>query len=150
MIIDLDPQHFEMLKPQPAQAAANLTCKNASALIAGGVAKACLDRDGHVVSVAGLFELWPGRGMAWAIFGERIGVHMVSIVRECRDKIVASNFHRVEMYLVRHDDCAAERRLARMLGFRYECTAVACLPNGNDADVYVWIRQNSQPELQQP
>lgn len=142
MIIDLDPMHFTLLKPQASQAGAVLTCKQALALLQGGPAKTCLNAQGFTIACAGLTELWPGRGMAWAIFGASIRYNMPEIVREMRRMIDASSFHRVEMYLTAGRR-SVDVRLAGMLGFRYECTAVQFLPNRNDADVYIWTRPSS-------
>ena len=141
MFIPMDPQHFRLVRPQPRQQDADVSMKQALVLLEGGPAMACLNAQGFTIACAGLFELWHGRGLAWAILGGTIGRHMVEIVRAMRKNIDASSFHRVEMCLA-PDNNPADIRLARLLGFHRECTAQKMLPDGRDADVWIWIRHS--------
>lgn len=96
--------------------------------------------DGRVVVCAGVADLWENRGEAWSVLNpvckrEFLGIH--NAVKRFLD---VCPIRRIEAAV--DIDFEAGHRWARLLKFELETTrARAYLPSGNDAAIYVRVKQ---------
>lgn len=137
MIIPYEPEHLLSLKFQPGQVATNQTTENARAMALGGIAMTAI-ADGRPLACAGILELWPGRGMAWAALDADAGRVMVEITRRMRLELARTPFRRVELYA--HPTFPAAIRWAHMLGFEFETCMRCGDPGGGDLLVFRRIK----------
>lgn len=129
-VVALEAWHLDVLRTDPqreqrseAQMQLEMPTGPAWAAMVGGVP----------VAAAGVCELWPGRGYAWALFAQKWPIRPV--LREIRSRLSTIRFARLEMVVDAQFEQAA--RFAEHLGFRREWTAQRYLPNGHDAHIYV-------------
>lgn len=133
-IVDFDRAHLSAMAVQSAQLAGVGQFKDCSQE-AFGLAYTAMD-NGKPVACAGIVEVWPGRGYAWALLSEQAGRWMVQISRAVRRAIALSGLRRIEMAV--DADFVAGRRWAVMLGFILETPEPmrAYLPDGRDAYLF--------------
>lgn len=95
---------------------------------------------GEPVACAGVVEMWPNRGHAWALLGDNAGPHMIAITRAIRAFLDALPLRRVEMAV--DPDFPAALRWARMLGFECETPSPmrAYCPDGRGAYLFARVR----------
>jgi hypothetical protein len=101
----------------------------------------CALQDGRPVGAAGFIELWPGRAVAWAVFGPVEKRFWTRMTRAARAGVAeaAGRWRRIEAYV---DAGFPEGCLwARMLGFRPEAVAAQFSPEGRDALIYVRLSE---------
>ncbi len=130
-------EHLEQIDAQDAQRA--WVSGNAEALAASPGTARTLLLDGQPIASAGVVEVWPGRGYAWALLSAEAGRYMVRITRAVREFLDGSGYRRVEMAV--DADFAAGRRWAEMLGFVCETPQPmrAYAPNGRDCYLYARV-----------
>lgn len=101
-------------------------------------------RDRQPIACFGVVEAWPGRGIAWCLFGTPVkGASMVPIHRRIRDGLwdchTRFDMRRIEMGV--HTDYVDGHRWAAMLGFRREGTMRLYSADGSDMDLYARIME---------
>jgi hypothetical protein len=135
----LRAEHLEALVLQPSQAAwrDGMTSDQFRALVATDSAWAVLDGD-QVLMCAGVIEVAPGRGEAWALLSGRSGPAMVALTRAVRRYMEAAPFRRIEA--VAAVNFAPGRRWAKMLGFRFEGLMTSYLDDGSDAERWARVK----------
>lgn len=137
-IVPFLPEHFVALQAPATQRA--WVEENAAALAQGpGDARTAL-LDGRPIACAGVIELWPGRGYAWALLDRSSGRHMLPITRAVRGFLDSAPWRRVEMAV--DAKFLAGCRWADLLGFVRETPAPmrAFAPNGADCFLYARVR----------
>lgn len=94
----------------------------------------------HFVAAAGLVEIRPGTGYAWALLGRRLTPSgLVIASKYCRTMLNVAPFRRIEA-TARCDFGPAQRWL-RLLGFEVEAPRMrAYLPDGGDATLYSKVK----------
>lgn len=96
--------------------------------------------DGRVVVCAGVSVLWENRGSAWAVFNPVCRREFLAIHNAVKRFLSCCPLKRVEAAV----DFGFERghRWIKLLGFSVETErAKAFLPSGNDATLYVRVRE---------
>lgn len=138
-IVRFDPRHFATLRLQPAQSefGGYLADLEYARALAAGHAFTALDDRGPI-ACAGVYELWPGRALAWGLIGASAGRHFVGIHRAVLGFLTAAPWRRVEASV----DCdfQAGQRWIRLLGFSYEGTMRAYTPDGRDQDLFARVK----------
>jgi hypothetical protein len=136
-IVEFKPEHIDAMDVQPAQRMSPEARKGFAAPF--GDAWTGLV-DGRPVGCAGVVKVWDGRGYAWALLGVDAKHHMKAITRAVRRGLETTNYRRIEMAVDAGFDAGCH--WARMLGFELETPRPmrAYLPNGNDAWLYVRVR----------
>jgi RimJ/RimL family protein N-acetyltransferase len=136
-----EPQHLTDLKLQSAQVASEGNFDNpayAASLKSSGPAYTAFF-DGKVVAVAGMVNIWNGRGLAWALFTPMALDHFTEIYKAIKRFLEISDVRRIECFV----DCEFERahRMARKLGFVMECERMESFtPDGRACSLYARIR----------
>lgn len=110
-----------------------------SALEATQNAFTALDGD-QVLACAGVHEVWPGRGVAWALIGREAGREFRAIHRAVSGFLAACPLRRVEMVV--DAKFAAGHRWAKMLGMTAEGTLRAYSPGGDDYVMYARVKHD--------
>lgn len=90
--------------------------------------------DGNVVGIGGIQEMWPGRGLAWALMSPAINprefVRITNKVRLVLEQAHRETFRRIEASVdVGFDN---GHRWARLLGFESEGLLRKFSPEGRD------------------
>lgn len=136
--VPFEPAHAARIRLQPRQKpATQLVGDSHYELLARAPSIALLDGD-EVLMCGGVFEVWPGRGIAWAMLAERIGHRMTACVRAVRRFFNEQAIARVEMDV--EIDHAEGHRFARLLGFEQESPRLRrYYPDGGDGALYVRI-----------
>jgi len=134
------PEHLQSLILQPAQewARANLgDPKYAEGLAETDAFTGLID--GRVVAIAGVRELWEGRGEAWALIARDIGpLGMRQTHYAVRRYLEVSRLRRIEAacdaaFLEAH-------RWLQLLGFIYEGPLALYTPDGRDCLRFARVR----------
>lgn len=118
-VIPARPFMAERMKLQSAQTLTGQTmapCDIENA-IAGGMALAAVEGD-KIYGMAGIFEIWPGRGMAWALLAEDFAPRRWTGFKLMKRALDASPLRRVEAYVA--DAHVEGENLLRHLGFEKE------------------------------
>lgn len=121
-MIDLIPARSDMttlLELQPAQQLMGqaMTEDSLEAAIRGGLALAAV-RDGKLLGLGGIFTIWPGRGMAWALLAGSLRESMLGVHRIMQRGLETTTYARVEAYVA--DVHEEGHRWMEMLGFEME------------------------------
>lgn len=135
VIVPFKAEHLLGLRLQPAQVSAPLvTAEQAAGL---GHAYTALVDD-RPVACAGLYELWPGRALAWAYVGVDAGHEFIAITRAVRRHLEAASWRRVEAYV----DAGFENghRWVKALGFGFDGLLRGFMPDGRDMALYSRVR----------
>lgn len=95
--------------------------------------------EGRVLAVGGVAELWPDRGLAWALISEGAGPYFTELHRAAKRMLDAVPFRRVEA------DTPCEfkqgKRWLKMLGFKLEAERmIAYRPDGGDSSLYARVK----------
>jgi hypothetical protein len=95
--------------------------------------------NGKPIASAGVIEMWPGRGYAWALLSQGAGPYMLALTRAIRSRLDGLGFTRLEMAV--DADFPAGIRWARMLGFECETPEPmrAYSPSGRAAYLFARI-----------
>lgn len=109
-----------------------------SALEATQAAFTARDESGAVLCCAGVHEVWPGRGVAWALISRHAGPEFRAIHRAASGFLAQSQLRRIEMVV--DANFPAGKRWAKMLGMTPEGTMKAYSPAGDDYVLYARIR----------
>jgi len=137
-VVAAQPLMAERLQLQAAQimSGQNMTPAMIESAIAGGMALAAVDGD-KVFAMAGIYEVWPERGLAWALLARDVGAHMLTLHRITQRAIDVSLFRRIEADVLNsHDE---GHRWMRLLGFEQEGVR-RCYWQGNDYALYAKVR----------
>ena len=95
---------------------------------------------GEVMVCGGIAKMWPGRGYLWSVLSENIRVHSISVYRGIRRWLNTRDYRRIEMDVPCHMEIAHRR--AVWMGFEIEIQrARKYMPNGDDASIYVRIKE---------
>lgn len=131
------PEHLSALALQPAQEGTADVMDEAYALglAAGGPAWTLFGRDGRPLACGGLYGVWTGRAIAWALLSPL--APMVAVTRAARVMLGGSGVRRVECFV--DVDFPQGHRWATMLGFRPEGVMRAFCPRGRDHTLYARI-----------
>lgn len=95
--------------------------------------------DGSVVGAAGLYPMWNGRAVCWALLGANAGPYFVQIHRAVLRFLKVQTHRRIECTV----DCDfdAGHRWARMLGFQLEAERMQAFDAaGKDHALYARIQ----------
>lgn len=137
-IVPLTPQLLAAIEPQPMQQRLPddqvfaLGTTSAYAALVGG----------KPIAAAGVVELWPGRGHAWAVLGVEAKRYMLPITRAIRRALDALPFARVEMAVDAGFPQAVQ--WAFMLGFECETPEpMRQYINGRSAYLFARVQCNS-------
>jgi hypothetical protein len=133
-VVEFDPAHVAAMDVQQAQ---RIDC-NALAEPFGMAYTAMME--GTPIASAGVVEVWPGRGYAWAILGQNCGRAFVAVHRAVLRGISLCGLRRIEMAVAA--DFPEGRRWAEMLGFQLETPQPmrAYLQDGRDAYLYSRVK----------
>lgn len=132
--------HYRRIIAQPAQAyiGEHVTEADVENLL-GFDAFAGVTPDGAVVGAAGIYPIWHGRAICWALLGANAGPYFVQIHRAVKRFLAIQQFRRLECTV----DCGfdAGHRWARMLGFKREAERMQAFDAaGRDHALYARIR----------
>ncbi len=95
-----------------------------------------------LLAIGDVIEFWTGRYCLWFFAGENIKPnHWVPMLKLFKKELMRrTEIRRLEISV---DPCYTEAvRLAEMLGFEFECEAKSYYPDGREAYLYAWVRQN--------
>lgn len=137
-VIPARPFMAERLQLQSAQMLSGqaMTPAAIESAIKGGLALAAVEGD-RIYGMAGIYEVWEDRGIAWALLAQDAGERMVTLVRLMQRAIDVSLFRRIEADVLQsHKE---GHRLMQMLGFRKE-GGRACYWQGQDYALYARVR----------
>ena len=134
MVVPFAHEHLAQINVQPAQRAGY---EAASPLLNGPAYTALVD--GKPVACAGVVEMWPQRGYAWALLDRDAGRHLLTLTREIRARLDGLGFRRIEIAV--DAGFAAGVRWARMLGFTCETPSPmrAFTPEGRDCYLFARV-----------
>ena len=94
--------------------------------------------NGRPVFCYGLYELWKGRAIAWALMDKTVKQHAKSVHRSALWVLNNSGLRRIEATVDPGYPMAI--RWLEHLGFKYECTFKAYTPAGDDMLSYVRLK----------
>ena len=130
-VTKLEPRHIRDIR-------AVTPCTTPTESLLGDYAFAGL-RDGKTVVIAGIQELWKGRGHAWFYAGELSKREWLEVTRLLKEGIEKSPYGRIEITVLdKHD---AGHRWARKLGFKPEAFCRKYMPSGEDGWIYSIVRE---------
>ena len=134
-IVPFHVEHLQGLALQPMQAGSPLVAPEQAGLL--GHAFTALD-DGKPIACAGLYEIWPGRALAWTYLGVDSGPKFVALHREVRRHLDAAPWRRVEAYV--EAGFANGHRWVLALGFEFEGLLRGFMADGRDMALYARVR----------
>lgn len=140
-MIELIPARPEMaftMTPQRGQIATGqiLTRDALADAIRSGYALACVD-GARILSIGGIAEQWPDRGVLWGLVAEGIGATMTPIHRVVRRALETTTLKRVEAHIaLEHPEAV---RWIEMLGFTRE-GVMRSFWQGHDYALYSRVR----------
>jgi hypothetical protein len=139
--VKFQPEHLTSLALQEGQAYMQSYLSEpgyANFLLSAGPALTVMAA-GKVIAIAGIAEVWAGRGAAWLLMADGAGRrHMVALHRAVRAYLDGCGVRRVECYVDR--DFLAGHRWARMLGFEREGLMRAFGAHGGDMVMYARVQ----------
>lgn len=138
-VIDFQPEHLKTFALQDGQAYMQGYISQPGYgewLASAGGARTVLV-DGRIIAVAGIAEIWPGRGSAWVLMATDAGRHLLALHRAVRAFLDNCGVRRVECYVDR--DFLAGHRWVHMLGFRREGLMRAFGAHGGDMVMYARV-----------
>lgn len=137
-------EHLSYLRPPPEQAGGLLKMVATTAeadlrtVVEGHIAFSGWHQ-GVCMGVAGISEIWPERGLAWAIMSKHSGPHMRQITDFVRGVLEISGHRRIEALV--DPDYHLAHKWARWLGFRLEAPRMqAYFPDGQDIALFARVR----------
>lgn len=135
-IVPARPEMIEQIAAQPAQQAigTELTAATLKRLLAIGHGFAAVDGD-RIHIIAGAYEMWRDRAVAWALLSHSIGPAMPAVHRAVSRWFEVAPWPRIEAHV--DPDHEAAGRWAAMLGFERE-GRMRKFFNGRDFDL--WAR----------
>lgn len=118
-IVPFQVEHLKRINLQSSQMDAFVRLGDAEEayLNASQYAFTALDGD-EVVACAGIVDIWQGRGQAWALMSDSIGVRFVKVHRAVKRALDLYEHRRVEMIV--DADFAEGLKWAELLGFKCE------------------------------
>lgn len=118
-IVPFQVEHLKRINLQSSQmdAFTRLGDAEEAYLNASQYAFTALDGD-EVVACAGIVDIWQGRGQAWALMSNSIGVRFVKVHRAVKRALDLYEHRRVEMIV--DADFAEGLKWAELLGFKCE------------------------------
>jgi hypothetical protein len=118
-VIPARPFMAERLKLQSAQVLTGqtMTPRDIANAIEGGMALAAVEGD-RLYAMAGIYEIWEGRGMAWALLADDFAERRLSCFKLMKRALDVCPLRRVEAYVA--DAHVAGENLLRHLGFEKE------------------------------
>jgi hypothetical protein len=133
-IVTFERVHLALLSVQSAQLAGIDQFKD-SPIEAFGQAWTAIE-NGVPIACAGIVQIWPGRGYAWALLSEQAGRWMLQITRAVRRAMALSGLRRIEMAVDSVFEAGA--RWALLLGCVLETPQPmrGYLPDGRDAYLF--------------
>lgn len=137
-VIPARPFMAERLQLQSAQLLSGQTMTPAAieSAIKGGLALAAVEDD-RIYGMAGIYEVWEDRGIAWALLAADAGSRMLTLVRLMQRAVDTSLLRRIEADVLQsHQE---GHRLMQMLGFRKEGER-RCYWQGQDYALYARVR----------
>lgn len=135
VIVPFHAEHLAGLRLQAAQASAPLVTPEQAERL-GHAYTALID--GEPVACAGLYELWPGRALAWAYMGAGCGREFLALHRTVRRHLEAATWRRVEAYV--EVGFANGHRWVKALGFQFDGLLRGFMPDGADMALYSRVR----------
>jgi len=100
--------------------------------------------DTALLGCGGLLIPWPGVAVAWMILTPTAKKHPIATYRAIRsflvDRVAKYDLVRIEASI--HTHTSESRKLAETLGFTCEGLRLRYLPDGHDAWLYAWIRED--------
>lgn len=141
IIVPYKAEHMRKLHLQSAQlSTVGWAPADHAEMLEQFVAFTALDGD-EVLACAGVIEMWPGRGAAWAFMAEAIGTRMVAVHRAVRRYFDTLDFRRLEAEVAA--DFEQGHRWVRMLGFELEAPRLrGYFPDGSDAAMYARVKDH--------
>ena len=134
-IIPFKLEHLQALRLQPAQAgSAVIDPFHVERL---GAAWTVLSED-QPIACAGVLEIWPDRGLAWALVGEDAGREFIALHRAVSNYLKQAPWKRVEAYV--DAKFINGHRWVRILGFDREGYLSAFMQDGTDMVLYSRVR----------
>lgn len=140
IVTRFNPEHLRALLLQPAQsyAQSSLGDPQKAAQLAAADSWAAIE-DGRVVAVAGVSEIWTGRGDAWALIAADIGPRLMTKVHYATKRFLEANtLRRIEAACVA--DFHQGHRWLEALGFSFEGPLAKYAPDGSDCVRYARVR----------
>ncbi len=104
--------------------------------MAGGMALAAVEGD-RIFCIAGIYEIWDGRGLAWALLAHDSGRHMTALHRVTKRALDVTAFRRVEADVL--NSHSEGHRWMQLLGFQHEGVRRAYW-QGQDYALYARVR----------
>jgi len=137
-VIPARPFMAERLQLQSAQMLSGqaMTPAAIESAIKGGLALAAVEGE-RIYGMAGIYEIWEGRGLAWALLAQDAGDQMLTLHRCVQRALDVSMFRRVEADVLNtHEE---GHRWMRLLGFEKEGVR-RCYWQGQDYALYARVR----------
>lgn len=121
-MIDVIPARPFMAEQMRLQAPQSSTGQTMSPLdignaITGGMALAAVE-GARIVALAGIYQIWDGRGVAWALLAEDFQDKRFTLFKLMKRALDVCPLLRVEAYAIEEDEAA--NRLLSHLGFAKE------------------------------
>lgn len=140
-MIDVIPARPEMLRAfevQHAQLVTGMpiTEDMLSDMIAAGNGGAYVSK-GRILAMAGVYQLWEDRGVAWALLSPNMGASFMPVHRAILRALDVAPYRRVEMYAAAHIPEAP--RWAKALGFQSE-GVMRAFHGGMDYELFARVR----------
>jgi len=133
IIIPFKLEHLQGLALQPAQVGSQLI---APGQVLGHAFTAL--SEGQPVACAGLYEIWPGRALAWTYLGENVGREFLAVHRAVRRHLEEAPWRRVEAYV--ESGFTNGHRWVGTLGFKFEGLLRGFMADGQDMALYARVR----------
>jgi len=135
VIVPFKAEHLQGLRLQPAQMSAPLVTPEQAERL--GQAYTALIAD-EPVACGGLYELWPGRALAWTYLGSGVGREFITLHRVVRGHLDTARWRRVEAYV--DAGFTNGHRWVKALGFGFDGLLRGFMPDGSDMALYSRVR----------
>lgn len=139
IVAPFHPGHMSELRLQPRQPKnlALFSDPEYGASLSEGRAFTIFE-DGQVQACLGVYDLWPGRGLCWALLSADMRRLMLPVTVRARRFFVESGYRRLEAYVDPTFDEAI--RWIELLGFKHEALMAKFTPDGDDQLLYARTR----------
>jgi hypothetical protein len=135
IIVPFKVEHLQGLRLQPMQAGSPIVSPATAGLL--GHAFTALS-EGVPVACGGLYEIWPGRALAWTYLGADCGREFMALHRTVSGHLRDAKWRRVEAYV--EAGYRNGTRWVEALGFEFEGLLKGFMPDGKDMNLYARVR----------
>ena len=143
-VVPFEKGHFDRIRLRTEDAGSrDIYFGHVEQLAASGPAWAGMTDAGHIVAIAGVFQMWPGVGEAWVVGGDLLRKHRLFFHREVRRHLRQiwedGEFRRIQAIV--RDGIPQSHPWVKRLGFIEEGVLRGYAPNGDDCTIYAMVRK---------